>query len=75
MFALGTHIRLLYAAHTFYSEVLSLADPGGAHGAPPDGRGPTIFMPKTLIFSIFLPLASLALNFKHNFNKNMAKTH
>jgi len=46
-----------------------LADPGER---PPTGRGPLIFfMPKTLFFSIF---SSLAINFKHNFNINMAKT-
>jgi len=31
------------------------------------------FMPKTLFFLNFSSLASLATNFKHDFNKNMAK--
>ena len=55
--------------------MLTLADPGGgAHPArpPPNGRGPKIFLcPKRLVFTIF---SSLAINFKHNSNRIMAKT-
>ena len=49
---------------------------GGAHPAraPPNGSGPKIFLcPKRLFFTIFSSLASLAINFKHNFNRNMAQ--
>ena len=39
------------------------------------GGGPlTCVMPKTLVFSIFSSLASLAINFKHIVDRNMAKT-
>jgi len=60
-----------------YVPNLSLADPGGgAPGArPPNGRGPMIFYAQNAIFShFFSSLASLAINFKSNFNRNMAKT-
>ena len=57
---------------------ISLADPrgGGAPGArPPNGRGPMIFLcPKRYFFAIFSSLASLAITFKHNFNRNMDLT-
>jgi len=48
---------------------------GGAPGTlPPNGRGPIIFYAQNAIFfSIVSLLASLAINFKHNFNRNMAK--
>ena len=54
-----------------------LADPGGRtqRAPPPNSRGPMIFlMPKTLIFLIFSSLASLAINLKHDFNRNTAQT-
>jgi len=54
----------------------TLADPGGAHPAraPPNGRGPMIFYAQNAIFlSFFSSLASLAINFKHNFNSSIAK--
>ena len=49
---------------------------GGAPGArPPNGRGPMIFYAKNAQFSQFFPtLASLAIHFKHNFNRNMSRT-
>ena len=57
---------------------MTLADPGGgAHLAPPppNGRGPNIFLcPNSYFLTIFSSLATLAINFKHNFNRNMAKT-
>jgi len=58
--------------------VISLADPeGGAPGAPPppNGCGPMILIfdnAQNAIFSHFF--SSLAINLKHNFNRNMAKT-
>ena len=50
---------------------------GGAPGAPPppNGRGPMIFYAQIAQFSLyFSTLASLAIHFKHNFNRNMART-
>ena len=58
-------------------ELNALADPGGAHPAraPPNGRGPMILLcPKRQFFSFFSSLASLAIHFKSNFNRYMAKT-
>ena len=50
-----------------------LADPGGgAPGAPPP-LTTYDFMPKTLFFLNFSSLASVAISFKHNFDRNMAK--
>ena len=51
-----------------------LADPGGAHPAPPppNGRGPMIFLCLNANFIYFSSLASLAINFKHTFNRNTA---
>jgi len=59
--------------------VNALAGPGGgAHPAPhprPNGRGPMICYVQNANFShFFSSLASLAINLKHNFNRNMAKT-
>ena len=49
----------------------SLADPGG-RGRTPNGRGPMICLcPKRYFFSIIF---SLAIIFKHNFNRNMVIT-
>jgi len=59
----------------YKSNTHTLADPGGAHGArvPPLTAADLIFLcPKRLFFSFFY---SLAINFKHNFNTNIAKTH
>jgi len=42
---------------------------------PPNGRGPMIFLcPKRQFFSCFSSLASLAIHFKSNLNRYMAKT-
>ena len=45
----------------------TLADSGG-------GANLRFFMPKKLIFLNLFSLASLAINFKHHFKRNMAKT-
>jgi len=45
---------------------------GGAPGAPLTAADLWLFLPKTLIFLPFF--SSLAINFKHNFNRNMGKT-
>jgi len=57
-----------------YQTPYALADPeGGAPGArPPNGRGTMIFYAQNANFSQFF-LRSL-IYFKHNFNRNMAKT-
>ena len=46
---------------------------GGAPGAPPsNGREPMIFYAQNAQFSQFF--STLAIHFKHNFNRNMART-
>ena len=55
----------------------TLAAPGGrTRRAPPPltTAAQWFFMPKTLIFLIFSSVASLAIHFKSNFSRNMAKT-
>ena len=50
----------------FEQPLSALADPG---------RGPMIFLcPKRHFFSFFSSLASLAIHFKSNFNRYMAKS-
>jgi len=41
---------------------------------PPNDRGPMFFYAQTLFFLNGSSLASLAINLKHNFDRNMAKT-
>jgi len=53
---------------------LTLADPGHAPGAPPppNGRGlMNLYAQNAIFFSFYF---SLAMNFKHNLNRNMVKT-
>ena len=53
----------------------TLAEPGGrTRRPPPNDRGPMIFYAQNANFSHFSSLASLAIHFKWDFSRNMAKT-
>jgi len=67
-----------YAFCILNTNKYSLADSGGGAAHParqPNGRGSMILYDQNANFSqFFSSVASLAIKFKHNFNRNMAKT-